>query len=144
MRCLFASKLASHGRQICSEHFNLGQPSFDAGEVELLVSAVQKHLNIYGRAMNDWAAMIAKSWKLGDAMPSCSRNFRLLQTAELRTEFAEEAKADRDILGYAGSSVTWQTFGAERRGFSLFLPRRSFALPNYNSCIEFRRQRWRV
>jgi hypothetical protein len=44
MRCLFASKLASHGRQICSEHFNLGQPSFDAGEVELLVSAVQKTL----------------------------------------------------------------------------------------------------
>src|SRR5690242_20206120 len=44
-------------------------------------------------------------------MPSCSRNFRLLQTAELKTEFAEGAKADRDIVRYAGVPVTSQCSG---------------------------------
>jgi phosphatidylinositol-3-phosphatase len=60
-------------------------------------------------------------------MPSCSRNFRLLQTAELKTEFAEEAKADRDILRYAGVPVTSQCSGRTRR--TQFLPPQNSICP---------------
>src|SRR5690242_3686535 len=54
-------------------------------EFHVQVCEGKKRLNTYATPMNEWAAMMPNWWKPGDATRSCSRNFRPLQIAELKT-----------------------------------------------------------